>query len=196
MKRIFSAEQKARRKINATAWLIKNREKERKRLAAYNSNPANKDRLRAKRAAWVLKNPNYDKDRKASPEYKEKAKLRSALYRAANVEKLKNDRAAYRDRPEITARKALDRHRGNCPIEPPNRPRPINCDICDGTSNNGSRLHFDHCHSTGKFRGWLCNKCNMALGLVKDDPEILLAMTKYLTRTNIADAQDTQVALN
>lgn len=38
----------------------------------------------------------------------------------------------------------------------------------------------DHCHTTGKVRGLLCNNCNTALGLVDDKIEVLKRMIKYL----------------
>jgi hypothetical protein len=44
-------------------------------------------------------------------------------------------------------------------------------------------LHFDHDHETGAFRGWICGKCNTALGLADDDPEILLKLIEYLKRS-------------
>lgn len=34
-------------------------------------------------------------------------------------------------------------------------------------------LAIDHSHSTGKVRGLLCSNCNTALGLLKEDPEIM-----------------------
>lgn len=39
----------------------------------------------------------------------------------------------------------------------------------------------DHCHETGKVRGILCNNCNRAIGLVKEDIEVLRNMINYLT---------------
>lgn len=41
-------------------------------------------------------------------------------------------------------------------------------------------LHVDHCHKTGRVRGLLCNNCNRALGMVKDDPAIARALADYL----------------
>jgi len=56
--------------------------------------------------------------------------------------------------------------------------KPVNCELCNGTT----RIAYDHCHKTGKFRGWLCMKCNTALGLVNDDIELLQKMIKYLSK--------------
>ena len=39
---------------------------------------------------------------------------------------------------------------------------------------------IDHCHITNKVRGVLCNNCNTALGLVKDNRQTLLNMLQYL----------------
>jgi len=41
-------------------------------------------------------------------------------------------------------------------------------------------LCVDHCHTTGKVRGLLCDSCNKALGLIKDDKNILLNLITYL----------------
>ena len=38
----------------------------------------------------------------------------------------------------------------------------------------------DHDHETGAIRGILCNPCNKALGITKDDPAILQGLIKYL----------------
>ena len=55
------------------------------------------------------------------------------------------------------------------------------CAICGRTeSENKKRLAVDHCHTTGKVRKLLCHHCNCALGMVKDDKEILISMLSYL----------------
>lgn len=61
------------------------------------------------------------------------------------------------------------------------RSRPDQCEVCGAVG----RVAFDHCHRSGKFRGWLCRGCNQALGLVKDDPETLRKLITYLERTTL-----------
>jgi len=44
-------------------------------------------------------------------------------------------------------------------------------------------LNVDHDHETGKVRGLLCSRCNMAVGLLGDSVENLLAAAMYLERS-------------
>jgi hypothetical protein len=44
----------------------------------------------------------------------------------------------------------------------------------------GGRLVMDHCHSTGKPRGPLCDPHNSALGNFNDDPHLLISAVKHL----------------
>jgi|688.fasta_scaffold862288_2 hypothetical protein len=41
---------------------------------------------------------------------------------------------------------------------------------------------LDHDHNNGKFRGWICNKCNLALGNMNDDLEYARRLVKYLEK--------------
>ena len=61
--------------------------------------------------------------------------------------------------------------------------RPEHCDICGGRVRVAV---FDHCHATGRFRGWLCDRCNLTLGKVNDDPGLLKKMIAYLMDANSA----------
>lgn len=62
---------------------------------------------------------------------------------------------------------------------------PEHCQIC-GLA--GKKMCLDHCHEKGVFRGWLCDDCNIALGRVKENVNILKAMIKYIEKgvTNAA----------
>lgn len=52
------------------------------------------------------------------------------------------------------------------------------CAICQ--NKQGRTLHVDHCHRTSIVRGLLCQKCNMAIGLLSDDTKILQRAINYL----------------
>jgi len=51
------------------------------------------------------------------------------------------------------------------------------CAVCDQKPE-----HVDHDHKTGKVRGILCFNCNQALGNVRDDPDVLRGLIRYLRR--------------
>jgi hypothetical protein len=53
------------------------------------------------------------------------------------------------------------------------------CAICAEKPKTKS-LHVDHCHTTGTVRGLLCHGCNTAIGLLKEDKDIMQKAIKYL----------------
>ncbi len=60
------------------------------------------------------------------------------------------------------------------------------CAICNIHHTEFSRaLYVDHCHTTGKIRGLLCNSCNLVLGKIKDNITILKQSIKYLKHYGI-----------
>lgn len=56
------------------------------------------------------------------------------------------------------------------------------CAICKTTEPGGKQkvFHVDHCHETGIVRGLLCNKCNIGIGMLRDDATIVRAAADYL----------------
>lgn len=42
--------------------------------------------------------------------------------------------------------------------------------------------HIDHCHETGVVRGLLCTQCNLALGLLRDDPVRIAALLAFINQ--------------
>jgi len=59
------------------------------------------------------------------------------------------------------------------------RPHTIICEICDEEAKN-SKIVLDHCHISGYFRGYICNNCNVAIGMLKDNVNILKKAINYL----------------
>lgn len=55
------------------------------------------------------------------------------------------------------------------------------CAIC-GEHESSFKLRFavDHDHKTGKVRDLLCGQCNVAVGMVKENTDILTSMISYL----------------
>lgn len=74
------------------------------------------------------------------------------------------------------------------------------CNICTvkkipaGTSKKGSKdvLVLDHCHVTNKIRGVLCQNCNQALGLFKDNINTLTQAHLYLLVTETDKSDDVE----
>jgi len=49
------------------------------------------------------------------------------------------------------------------------------CEVC-----GFEHVVLDHCHDSGVIRGLLCNKCNQALGSLKDDPKRIVKLSEYM----------------
>lgn len=57
------------------------------------------------------------------------------------------------------------------------------CAICKrNESEFTKKLSVDHDHSTNKIRGLLCGNCNRAIGLFKEDKEVISKAIDYLER--------------
>lgn len=54
------------------------------------------------------------------------------------------------------------------------------CEICGKTPKG--RLHIDHCHKTGAYRGFLCDACNNGLGRFRDSVTRLRNAIAYLEK--------------
>lgn len=52
------------------------------------------------------------------------------------------------------------------------------CAIC----GSKTKPHLDHNHETGQLREFLCSNCNLALGLLKEDPERMERMAAYVRK--------------
>lgn len=57
------------------------------------------------------------------------------------------------------------------------------CEICGEHSTLVGKLRLDHCHSSGRFRGLLCDSCNLGIGKFSDNPARLRAAADYIERS-------------
>lgn len=66
------------------------------------------------------------------------------------------------------------------------------CAICNTPTPTGRWKVFavDHCHTTGKVRGLLCNECNRGMGLLKDSADICMKAAIYLTSHDVKTASE------
>lgn len=68
-------------------------------------------------------------------------------------------------------------------------PDGLHCEICgqlEEVVGSGKKvrsvkaLSHDHCHASDTYRGMLCHRCNIALGLMRDNTDILRNAIRYL----------------
>jgi hypothetical protein len=120
---------------------------------------------------WVAKNKDrcYEIHKKYYDRNKKRLAKDKREYNKENIELIKEQRK---------------RRLKNKREKQANRPKPNKCEACGKmeTENRLGRIAFDHCHETGLFRGWLCARCNMALGFVRDDINLLEKLAKYLKK--------------
>ena len=97
------------------------------------------------------------------------------------------ERARYSSRNRsIKAKYGIDIEQYNQILQAQN----YQCAICGCTVQNHSyqkNFNIDHNHETGEVRGLLCTACNRALGLFRDNPDILRKAAEYLDKRGYYD---------
>lgn len=61
------------------------------------------------------------------------------------------------------------------------------CAVC-GNPPGKTSLHVDHDHDTGALRGLLCMRCNNALGLFREQPQLLENGMRYVAGDLLSEA--------
>ncbi len=64
------------------------------------------------------------------------------------------------------------------------------CAICKQKCSSGDNLCVDHNHETGKIRGLLCRKCNLAVNLVQENEDTVWALMDYIKNDGIIIQKD------
>jgi hypothetical protein len=54
------------------------------------------------------------------------------------------------------------------------------CAACGRPPRDKKTLHLDHDHSTGRPRGFLCNHCNVSIGMIGDSANLLRRLADYI----------------
>lgn len=62
------------------------------------------------------------------------------------------------------------------------------CAICQTDTPGRKGWAIDHCHDSGVVRGVLCSPCNSAIGLLRDDPDVIMRAAMYVERFQLAKA--------
>ena len=72
------------------------------------------------------------------------------------------------------------------------------CAICGGSQTRSNSQYFDvdHCHASGKIRGLLCNLCNVGLGAMRDNPDLLRKAALYLERAETIEVEAPETNVN
>lgn len=111
------------------------------------------------------------------PEFRQKTKDDDQRHRKGNPNYLKKKYAArnllkYGLTPEMEA-ELLEKQKHRCPC-------------CNRKFSDEVKMHRDHDHNLNHFRGFLCNNCNVALGMVEGtgNPERALLKLLEIVRDN------------
>jgi hypothetical protein len=104
---------------------------------------------------------------------------RSRKWRAANPDKKAAEFKRYKERHPSWFKNYMRAWRRKQLAAPPPYEPPENCEACGRLMK---RPNLDHCHLTNRFRGWICNQCNGALGLAGDTPEAVRRLLEYITQ--------------
>lgn len=138
---------------------------------------------------WRIKNKDKVNEqarryRKKHPETNKKAKVK---YRNKDIGMTQKREAAYsrkwRKENPTKQNERYEKWRIKREIklwEIAGRERSLFCELC----LKDEITVFDHCHSTGFFRGWICDRCNKVLGLAQDSIFLVSKMIQYLENFN------------
>lgn len=129
--------------------------KDNKILASCKYQKENSERVLKNRRKWILINPDA-------------VKRNSTNWRKNNPQKVRSSILKARYNLSLADYQELLLQQGGV------------CAICHRVPNTNKNLVVDHDHITNQIRGLLCNSCNLALGLLKDNKETIKSALNYL----------------
>ena len=131
----------------------------------------NKDKLKTR----ILKSRNRNE------ESKKRHSVSTIKYRNNNIESTKSRIMQRKYNIDLDYYNIMFQKQNGC------------CEICSKELVHlGKATHIDHCHSSNKVRGLLCNSCNLALGQFKDNVKTLAKAIEYLNKNSYEDDNSCQ----
>jgi len=156
------------------SWYLRNRDRilaqKRTQYANNMKDPAFRKRQNENHRKWLAdpvvkaKRNEYLRGRRATPKIREKLLKEEKLWRESHRQYLKETFLKRQYGITSEEREAILSRQGG------------GCAIC----GRNSRLNIDHCHSSKRVRGILCNQCNQGVGYFRDDPLLLEKAAAYL----------------
>ena len=123
------------------------------------------------------------RDKKQHAEY-------TKQWRINNAQRVKDYEIANKDRRKLNSMKSILKNKYGITIEIYEKmysTQNVCCAICgEHREMHTSNLAVDHNHDTNEIRGLLCKRCNLLLGSVKDDVQILKNAITYLIKNRKA----------
>ncbi|EOF7676828.1 endonuclease domain-containing protein [Pseudomonas aeruginosa] len=128
----------------------------------------------------------YDRDLKSrNPEYKKRQSARSSEWARKNPDRASQARKKWQSKhssSELYKIRRRSQLKALCGIELDDYELRYSeqsglCAVCGVFRKT---LCVDHCHSTGRVRGLLCQQCNSAIGLLGDNEEGVERALRYL----------------
>lgn len=134
--------------------------------------------------------PRYYKDSTiVLPACRECRRLCQIKYREKNPEKTISYSVKYQKQNKQAVKAAIRRHRlkkkfGITVEQYEDKLMEQNgvCAICKKVCKSGRLLAVDHNHSTNKNRGLLCANCNIGIGHLQEDFDIIQSAVEYLKK--------------
>ena len=122
--------------------------------------------------AWVATHPEQNRihQQKYADRHREEHMIQSRVYRQTAPEEIRYTRLKQRYKLSREVADQMRDAQGNC------------CAICAAIFGADCRPELDHCHATGRHRGWLCHACNVMLGQAKDSVDTLARAIVYLQK--------------
>lgn len=144
--------------------------------------PEAKQRARERSAKWRAENAERHRENSArwKAENPERAKALAKRYREKNRESIRKRNNRYRRENLEKVRAAERRRRAASYGLTLSEYDTILAAPCGICGNPERPVHLDHDHSTGAVRGGLCGPCNRALGILGDDLDGIARVVAYL----------------